>query len=726
MLKVIRYILGVTFYFILTTTFVFGQVSSGGFPLQVNTAKSVRDQIVQLPKLAPSKIEEAHNQNKLNGGLKPFRFAVPVEVAYDPQNSGQWYSTNAGFNVWRLTLKSAGAKSLNVIFDRFQLSNGARLYLFNEKENHYLGAFTILNNKASLKFAVSPVLGEEITIQYEVPERLGTPNDFEIVRVNHDFIGVLKSDRRPLGIAGDCNVDVNCSLGEDYLELKNSVCRLIVDGVEFCSGTLLNNTAEDGKPYVLSAWHCYDEWELAETTVYTFNYESPYCAPLDGDPLHSISGAVMKAHYDSLDLALVEMTLVPPPDYRPYYAGWNHSGSLPDSSVSIHHPYADIKKIAFDNDAPSYATFTSSSVKNPNKGSFKIERWDDGVTEIGSSGGGLFNTKKQLIGTLSGGAAICGNPVNDYYARFDKQWDFKSDSSQQLKYWLDPLDSGLPTLDGKQFYTAEDLCKAFTNLNDDDEHAKVSLTINGSFEGYWGGTNNVGIDEIVERFSISGNETLRGVSFGVATADHKGGRASEITVKVYNGVWLPEKLIYSKTLNIDDLAEDAMNYIAFDQDVQPSETFFIGFELSNMQPLDTFVLYQSLRDAGDENNFYFRLNGEWTNFESNNDGALANVMELVACNYDNYIDTPVVDTPANVWIYPNPTQAELSLQSDQEISVETISVFNLIGQEINAPLISVGEFEVKLDLSGNTPGVYVVRFNYDGSFVTRKFSLVPY
>ena len=725
MLKVIRYIFSVTFILINTSMFVAGQISAGGFPLQVNTQKSSRNQVVQLPAPAQSQIEEARAFNTQNEGLKPFRFAIPVKVSLSPQNSGQWFATNAGYNVWRLTVHSVNAKSLNIIFNNFQLSKGARLFLYNEKEDHYLGAFTSFNNKNSHKFAVSPVRGDEITIQYEVPERLGTPSDFEIVRVNHDFVGVLKSDRRPLGIAGDCNVDVNCSSGDKYLDLKNSVCRLIVDGVEFCSGTLLNNTAEDGKPYILSAWHCYDEWELAETTVYTFNYESPYCAALDGDPVHSISGAVMKAHYDSLDLALVEMTLVPPPDFRPYYAGWNHSGSLPDSTVSIHHPLADIKKIAFDDDPPIYATFTSSSVKNPNKGSFKVERWDDGVTEIGSSGGGLFNTKKQLIGTLSGGAAVCGNPVNDYFARFDKQWDFKSDSSQQLKYWLDPLNSGIPMLDGKQFYTGDNLCKAFTNLEDNDEHAKVSLTIDGNFSGYWGGTNSAGIDEIVERFSLTGSENLKGVSFGVATADHLGGRASEITVKVYNGVWLPEKLIYSKTVNIDDFAEDAMNYISFDKDVQPSQTFFVGFELSNIQPQDTFVLYQSLRDAGDENNFYFRLNGEWTNFESNNDGALTNVMELVACNYGEVTDTPVVDTPDNVWIYPNPTRSVLTIQSDEEIVVETISVFNLIGQEINVPFVSVREYEVKIDLSGNTPGIYVVRFNYNGSFVNRKFSLVP-
>ena len=57
-----------------------------------------------------------------------------------------------------------------------------------------------------------------------------------------------------------------------------------------------------------------------------------------------------------------------------------------------------------------------------------------------------------------------------------------------------------------------------------------------------------------------------------------------------------------------------MNYIAFDQDVQPTETFFVGFELSNVQPQDSFVLYQSLRENDQPNNFYYKLNGQWVDF----------------------------------------------------------------------------------------------------------------
>ena len=728
-----RLYIPVLVFFILLCNSVSAQLSEGGFPLQVVTLKSTEKAFVKMPVLKQSVVEAAMVANKTSDAqLKALTFAHAFNVDFSPSNSGVWYSTNAGFNVWRLTIFSRNAYSLNLIFDDFELNNKGRLFIYNEDNNQYLGAFTSRNNKPSHKFAVAPVAGDRITVQYEVPEEEGTPDDFTITRVNHDFMGILKSDRRPISgkPAGECNIDVNCEIGDRWSEVKNAVVRLIVDGRDVCTGTLINNTSEDKKPYVLSASHCYRKWEYAETSVYTFNYESPYCAPLDGDPIHTLSGAIMKAHYDSLDFALVELDDLPPPDFRPYYAGWDRSSVLPDSSVTIHHPLGDIKKISIDYDAPEYATFssgTTGTVHNPKNGSFNILRWDEGVTEIGSSGAALFNMKKQVIGTLSGGAAYCGNPENDYFARIAMQWDFSSDTTKQLKHWLDPLGTGTLLLDGKQFNTNEDLCNAFTNLTDTDEHRNIAITVSGETEGYWGGTNSAGITEIVERFSINGDEILDGVSFGVGKLVTNNNN-SRITVKVYDGDTYPTNLLYSKEVTIDNWAENAMNFVGFDQMVEPSGDFFVGFELSGINADDTFVIFQSLREYEDAaNHLYLRQNGRWESFSSLNtqNYAMVNVMELVACNYSFITDTPTVEQPKNVWLYPNPTSGELNLESDKRIDVENVVVYNLIGQEIETSVIKTDNFRVKLNLRGKTAGVYFVRFPYGNTFVTRKVSYLP-
>ncbi len=415
------------------------QVSQGGKPLQVFGLKSSVNSVIEMPAFNKAMIADNANETDSDEGLlKPFRFAYPFEVYLTPENSGEWSLAANGWQVWKVSIHSKGAKSLNLIFDKFKLPDNARLFVYNE--DNILGAFTSNNNKSSGKFAVSPVPGDKITVQYEVPGNEKNTVPFVIAKVNHDYIGIFeKSDRRPLDpyIAGSCNIDVNCDIASEYNEVKNSVCRIIVDGREVCSGALVNNTAEDQKPYVLSAAHCYDKKEYAQTSVYLFSFESPFCAPLDGDPSNSVSGAIMKAQFDSLDFALTELSLVPPPEYRAYYAGWDHSSTQPSSTVSIHHPWGMIKKIAIDNDPPVISNFGNSYISNM---FFKIERWDDGVTESGSSGGPLFNSSnKKIIGTLTGGYADCNDPTRDYFERLAMSWDYKSDSTKQLKYWLDPL-----------------------------------------------------------------------------------------------------------------------------------------------------------------------------------------------------------------------------------------------------------------------------------------------
>jgi len=720
-----------TFFLLLIfADIVSGQISQGGRPLEAPVLKSRGIPVAAMPKVDNHILQQkALRASEQDLQLKPFRFAHSFEVTISPETDGQWIYNIRGFDIWQIRIVSRGAYSLNLIFEEFNLPFGARLFLYSEQENQYLGAFTSFNNKSTGKFAVSPVAGDELVVHYEVPAGVNGKDNFVISRVNHDFMGILKySDRRPMGItAGSCNIDINCEEGEVWKDIKDAVCRIIVNGREICTGTLINNTEEDQRPYIISAAHCYDMLKYAETSVYTFNYESPYCAPLDGDPSNSVSGAVMKAFSDSLDFSLVELSLVPPPEFRPYYAGWDKRSVLPDSSTSIHHPQGDIKKIAYDADPAVYSNYSSDYTPN---GFLKILRWNGGVTEAGSSGGPLFNPQKRLIGTLTGGLASCNNPVNDYFSRFDMAWEYKPDSTQQLKYWLDPEGTNSGSFDGKRFYENENLCAAFTNLEDFDDHQNVILTSGGSFAGYWGGTNNIGITGFAERFILTGAEELSGISMGVGKIDLSAqGAESEIRVHVYNGSKSPDLLIHSEAVKINTLAEDAMNFIGFSEPVVPADTFFVGFELANIQPQDTFVVYQSLRDAGTKNFFWFKQNDIWYDFKAENvaDHSMVNVFELLACNVSGLIvDTPLVVDPMGVLIYPNPAPAVFNFEAGQEFTPENISIYDLIGRQVQAKIQVVNSRKIKIDLSGNIPGVYFVRLKTEKGMVSEKVSYMPW
>ncbi len=711
--------------------FAAAQISQGGTPMQTALLKSAGIPVIEMMPVENRHLQiQAKKEQAAQLNLKPLRFAHPFQVHISPKENGVWLSAENSRQVWKVKIRSENAKSINLIFEEFQLPEKARLFIYSEKNNQTLGAFTSLNNKPGGKFAVSPVAGDEIIVQYEIPDEIKNRNNFVITQVNHDFEGVLKDERRPLNkLAGACNVDINCAAGNNWQDVKDAVCRIIVNGTEICSGTLVNNTKEDEKPYIISASHCYDKWEYAQTSVYTFNYESPYCAPLDGDPTHSVSGAVMKAQYDSLDFALTELSIAPPPEYHPYYAGWERRTILADSSVSIHHPQGDIKKIAVDNDAPEIDDFSKGYTKN---GFLKVLRWEAGVTENGSSGGPLFNSAQKLIGTLTGGVATCANPVRDYFSRFGMAWDYKPDSTQQLKHWLDPANTGRTFLDGKRFFTDENLCSAFTNLDDSDIHKLIPLTNFGIFEGYWGGTNNVEITEITERFSISGYKRIAAVSMGIGKIDDAvDGKDSEITLKIYNGNDdFPVELIYSEVLKIKNLVENAMNRIELEEIVQPADTFFVGFELSNIMPGDSFVVFQSLREPEKENNFYFKQEGEWQNFKNSNiEGyALSSVFELLACGiHEAVTDSPLVKSTFEVLVFPNPTGSEVTIETGEEdLTIEDVKVFNLTGQLVDVNVNPLQENKTTVNFKGNAPGIYFVRIETAKGFVLKKISFVPW
>jgi hypothetical protein len=126
-----------------------------------------------------------------------------------------------------------------------------------------------------------------------------------------------------------------------------------------------------------------------------------------------------------------------------FYAGWNAINAPSQNSTGIHHPAGDVKKISHDFDPCVSSGYYASGNDH-----WKIVDWDSGTTEGGSSGSPLFDQNHRIIGQLHGGNAACGNDLEDYYGKFAYSWNTTADSSRQLKYWLDPLNTGVLTLDG--------------------------------------------------------------------------------------------------------------------------------------------------------------------------------------------------------------------------------------------------------------------------------------
>ncbi|MEX2590893.1 MAG: T9SS type A sorting domain-containing protein, partial [Chitinophagales bacterium] len=77
-------------------------------------------------------------------------------------------------------------------------------------------------------------------------------------------------------------------------------------------------------------------------------------------------------------------------------------------------------------------------------------------------------------------------------------------------------------------------------------------------------------------------------------------------------------------------------------------------------------------------------------------------------------------------LYPNPTEAIVNINySSSEIKNLNISVFNLVGKEILNQNFSnaANAATLKLDLSGNADGLYLVRIQTDKGVITKRVNL---
>lgn len=436
--------------FAFSALFSFAQISKTGTPKSVSSQeksilKSVKYKSMPTVNIAALKIEDDINDQRKD---RPWRFGQNIEVSLTPENSGSWDTLSNGSKIWRLGINSPGALSLNLTFDRFVMPEGAEMYIYSEDMQHMLGAFTDANNREDGLFATTLLLTDKLIIEYNEPAKTLTKRDISISTVTHGYRGI-KNFEKSLGSSGSCNVNVACPEGANWEDQINSVAMMVTGGNGFCSGALINNTNNDETPYFLSANHCY---ENPATVVYWFNWQSDICSnPSSSPSYNSISGASDISKNAESDFWLVELSSAPTEDYNPYYAGWNRStaNSLTENVVGVHHPSGDIKKISWSAAGVTQTDYSSTSGTSH----WRVTSWDDGTTtEGGSSGSPLFDSEGRIIGQLHGGGAACGNTDSDWYGCLGTSWTGGGSEATSLSSWLDPLGTGVTTLEGYDPY----------------------------------------------------------------------------------------------------------------------------------------------------------------------------------------------------------------------------------------------------------------------------------
>ncbi|MBL6866580.1 MAG: trypsin-like peptidase domain-containing protein [Flavobacteriales bacterium] len=373
----------------------------------------------------------------------PWRFGIEHPVAWNTSNSGAW-SEEAGFDVWRLGVRAELATNWSFYLSEFDIPKGGELYVWNADRTEYLGAFTHLNHKEWGGLAIGLLEGAGVVLEYRQPQNVSMVPSLQVAQVVQGYRSLLtraealnskSASEGPFGNSGACNINVNCPEGADWQVEKKAVAIIVNGGFAACTGSLVNNTSNDGTPYFLTANHCLGN---PNTWTYYFNHESSTCTGTTGPTNMSISGGALLMSDGGSDVALIELSSTPPSSWNVEYAGWDASGSNPENATGIHHPSGDLKKICFEEDSPYTSSTGGAQV-------WWINQWEAGVTEPGSSGSPLFDQNHRIIGQLYGGAAACSGSVNngayDFYGRFDVSWGLG------VSDYLDPQNTGLLVLD---------------------------------------------------------------------------------------------------------------------------------------------------------------------------------------------------------------------------------------------------------------------------------------
>ena len=224
---------------------LFAQVSQGGVPRSFSLVMATDTAgIINIAPPATDILLREDDQDPV-----PYRFAVNIPVDLGISSSGHWSKAPDGTRVWRLGIKSAGALALTLYFDRFNLPEDGKLFVYNPQRTELLGAFTYLNNNKLSTFATALIHGDQVTIEYDAPEGDTLP-EMHISEVAYAYRGIpdYSELKTGFGSSGPCEVNVNCAEGGSWQKEKRSVTRIQIKrgGVNlWCTGSLVNNTMNE-------------------------------------------------------------------------------------------------------------------------------------------------------------------------------------------------------------------------------------------------------------------------------------------------------------------------------------------------------------------------------------------------------------------------------------------------------------------------------------------------
>ncbi|HEY8021603.1 MAG TPA: hypothetical protein VIH93_10905 [Thermoanaerobaculia bacterium] len=240
---------------------------------------------------------------------------------------------------------------------------------------------------------------------------------------------------------GECLIDATCvkpaTLGV-IADLRSAIALLdfIDAGTEFeCSGGLLNDSASDGIPYLLTANHCFDNQAAASSLEAFWDFRSSVCngpAP-ELSSVPETSGSTLLASDPTSDFTFLRLADLPP---GRFFLGWNADPAAVHDGVRLFR----VSQAFADKQVYSTSLVRSSGVpicSGAPVGDFIYAQLTQSATFAGSSGAPSILAGGYVVGQLLGGCGFNNPDDGCDYSNSEIDGAF-SVTYPKIAQWLNP------------------------------------------------------------------------------------------------------------------------------------------------------------------------------------------------------------------------------------------------------------------------------------------------
>jgi hypothetical protein len=341
----------------------------------------------------------------------PFRYADTVQVNISTETAGRWYNLEGGDRLWRIGFHIPNSKSMGIMFKSAHIPAGANVYMYNNANTDFSGPYTQSTADRSFMNTL-PIPGDNIIVEYYEPFAHRGEGSLLID-------AVLAGYRDLEEITNPVNASCLTYLTEDEsrsLEnpLKSVVLMVVDHGQRIATGTLINNTLNNGQAIVLTSASVL----MGDPSSWLFifpNELSTNCGSGVACWERALAGGTILATDSATGLALVALRQHPRNSWGAYYAGWSSENTNPDALICLQHALGKSGSIAYTNQIAEVNPFNALQTLG-------ITSWTNGQTFPGSIGSPIFNGSGELEGVFVGGDMTCTHQGTDYYAPFKAAW----------------------------------------------------------------------------------------------------------------------------------------------------------------------------------------------------------------------------------------------------------------------------------------------------------------